>query len=282
MLFSCVSKYDGIDIVGEYYNVGNAYFKLKDYKKAEEYYKKVLSLDEDHNDARFNLAETNMMLSDYRSARTNVDVLLRKDKKNLKIKKLAAYLDYSEGDLAGALKKYKEVYLSGDVSVEVRKNIVRLYYQLNKPEDAVLYIEELLEESEDKDLYYIGGKVFQGSGDIERSIELFETSKDLGNTSVDLLNSLLENYRELSDYENQKKIIKMKLSSDEDKAKNLFDLAYILLVNENNFSEGFTVLEEAVNSGFNDKESIDKLIENPDLIESDKVRSLFLDKDVIE
>lgn len=281
--FSCVSKYSGLDIVGEYYNVGNAYLKLEDYDKAEEYYLKVLELDEDHNDARFNLAEVNMMKSDFNQARKNVDILLRKDRKNLKVKKLAAYLDYSEGNLEKALKKYRDVYLNGDVSMEVRENIVKLYYQLDKPDEAVPLIEEMLEESEDKDLYYVGGKIFQKIGDIEKSVSFLEASLELGNNSFELLDSLFDNYVSLSDYDNQKKIIKVQLSRDiEDKAGKLFKLASILLINDNDFSEGYTVLEEALNSGFNKKDLAEELLEIPDLIESDKIRDLFVEKGVLE
>lgn len=52
-----------------YYNLGNCYFKLKEYPKAILYYERSLKLDPTNNDARFNLKIANQQITD------NIDVI---------------------------------------------------------------------------------------------------------------------------------------------------------------------------------------------------------------
>ncbi len=283
-LVSCVSSPKSLDLSAEYYNLGNAYLKLGDIQKAKDYYLKVLELDYTNNSARFNLVEISVKLTDFVSAREHLDYLINIDKDNIKVKKMFAYVYYVEGNLQESLACYLDVYVMGDVSYDVRLNIVKLYYQLELYSEAALYIDDLLFEDENLDTYFLAGVVFHESVDLNNAVLYYEKCIDLGSTDADLLNRLTIIYENLSDIYNLKRVLNISIDNDisDDRNLNLFKLAKILLVGENNFSEGYSVLEDALMQGFNDEDRALGLLEEPNLMEVDKIRQLFIENEVLE
>lgn len=78
ILFSCVTKRDEADIANEFYNVGNAFFDLEDYDKAEDYYLRVLDIDQDFHKARYNLIYIYVHRKNFSKAENNVKYLQKR------------------------------------------------------------------------------------------------------------------------------------------------------------------------------------------------------------
>lgn len=279
-----MTKADDSDIAVEYYNVGNAFFEIEQFDKAIQYYEKVLDIDPNFHKARYNLIHIYISKSDFKNANANVNYLASVQDDNLKIKKLAAYVAYSDGELELALELYMDIFERGDTSNEIRLNIVKLYYQLENYKEALFYIDELLLNKEDSDLYYMAGLVASAAGDLEIAVAFYESCIELGGKDKDLLSNTLDIYEQLSDTQNQKIILELIINSTEGDVKSnaLYSLAKIYLITDNNFSEGYSSLESAISQGFKNSSKALELLSSPDLIEIDKIRLLFTDNKILE
>jgi tetratricopeptide (TPR) repeat protein len=285
LLFSsCITNEERVDIVIEYYNVGNAFFEADQLEKAAEYYKKVLNIDSDYHKARYNLIHLQIKQSDFKSANKNIRYLKELDAMNLKIKKLEAYIRYSEGDLENALDLYLEAYYGGDVSEDLRLNIVKLYYQLGFYDEAITFVSDLLVGKEDKSLYYLAGLVAEGSEDFDIATKYYQSYITLGGDSLEVLKSLVVIYESQKDYDNLKLILELLIDNKDEelKADSLFKMALIVLLHNNDFSLGYDFLEDAIDAGFDSVDRIEELLNEPDLIELDKIRQLFIENKIIK
>ncbi len=279
-----MTKTDESDIAVEYFNVGNAFYEIDQFGKAIEYYDKVLKIDPDFHKARYNLVYIYVSREDFKTANKHINYLYITGDDNLRIKKLSAYIKYSEGKLDDSLGLYLDVLDSGDNSDDIRFNIVKLYFQLEDYENALDYVKELILGKEDVDLYYMAGLIADNARDLDLAIDYYETCIELGGKEKDLLGNVLDIYLELSDFENQKKILGLiAQSSDGDvKANALFDLSKISLITDNDFSQGYGYLESAIEAGFKNIQKVNELLDIPDLIEKDKIRLLFTDKEILK
>lgn len=283
LLVSCVSNEGGVDLAVEYYNVGNAFFEVDQFKKAEEYYEKVLAIDTDFHKARYNLIYLQIALSNFQSAIKNINYLKELDATNLRIRKLEAYIEYSEGDLDNALNLYLSVYNSGDISDEIRMNIIKLYYQLEEYDEALIFIAELLISNEDESLYYMAGLVAEGANNLKLSTEYFQSYLAVGGKDIEVLKKLSSIYESQEDYENLKSILLQIIDRKDEKftADTLFMMGWISLLKYSDFSVGYDFFVNAIAAGFKDKVKVEDLLKEPDLIEVDKIRQLFIEKKII-
>lgn len=284
LLTSCITNESRVDLAVEYYNVGNAFFEIDQLVKAGEYYEKVLKIDPDFHKARYNLIQLQVERSDFKSANKNIEYLKDLDALNLKINELDGYIKYSEGKLEDSLEIYLDVYSQGDVSKEIRLNIVKLYYQLELYDMALSFVDELLSDNEDESLYYLAGLVASGAEDFVLAAHYYESYLGLGGESEDVLLSLLSIYEDKDDYDNIEIILEIIINGkyEDLKAESLFKLAVIVLVQDNDFSLGYEYLVDSVKAGFSDVQLIEGLLVEPDLIEKDKIRQLFINEKILE
>lgn len=280
IFLSCVSNVSESDVATEYFNVGNAFYELKQYSKAEEYYVKVLKIDPKYHKARFNLIYSLVAQEKYKEASNNIDFLKKEDEFNLKIKELDAYLLYVKGDLLSSLNVYNELYKSGDTSKDIVFNIVKLNYQLQHYEVALVYLSELLNEYDDILFYEVASKVARDYGDKELASKYYEGYIEAGGKDLLMLHDLSIIYGDLKDYKNQGRILNLIIDNDDGKNKELkgstyFELGKIELLVNNDFKNGYDYLVNAIDFNFSNEIEIDSLLENPNLIEVEKIRELF-------
>lgn len=282
---SCVTRVDESGLAVEYFNVGNAFLEIEQFDKAVEYYNKVLDIDTDFHKARYNLIYIYVRRSDFKNAGKNIAYLELLGDENLKVKRLSAYVKYSEGKLEEALDLYVGVYNRGDHSEEIQLNIVKLYYQLGKYSEAMVFLEELLLGKEDAELFFLAALVAEGAGDLQLATEYYEVCIELGDVDEALYTNTLALYVLLDDFVNQKRILELIVgnSADDDQIANaFFELSKILLFEDNNFSEGYKSLESAIGAGFKDGDRALKLLNSPDLIDIEKIRALFMDNNILK
>jgi len=284
LLFSCVSNKEEIDIVLEYYNIGNAFYELDQFDKAEDYYLRVLKIDPDFHKARNNLVYIYVKKLQFDLAKENIQYLKNSDSENIVVKKLDAYVKYKEGNLKDSLNLYLEIYNGGDKSKSVAISIVKLYYQLNEFTKGLSLIETLIFDSEDSNLFFIAALLAEGAGNIEKAITYYENAIISGNKEEDIFTNLLALYKESKDYINQVRVLELIIKdfSGELKYNSLFLLSKIYFLENNDFSKGYSYLDKAITEGFNNKEEAEDLLKQPDLIEVDKIRQLFKENRILD
>lgn len=277
MLFSCVSTENEAELVSEYYNVGSAFFEIEQYEKAIEYYDKVLNLDKDMHKARYNLVHIYVATSDFDRAFSHINYLKERDEVNQKVKRLEAFLLYKYGDLSQSLELYSEVLKEGDVSYDVKLNIAKLHYQLEHYGEAITVLDDLLSSNKSKELFHMAGLSAEKNEEKSLAAQFYESALELGSDDMEILESLHSIYNDLSDYENLKNILELLLDTDKnEKGEIYFELGEIALFQDNNYKIGYDYLVNAADSGFDDETKIENLLNNPDLLEKDKIRDLFV------
>ncbi|MGL1894461.1 MAG: hypothetical protein OCD02_22740 [Spirochaetaceae bacterium] len=283
LLSSCVTDNSIEELSSEYFNVGNAFLELGDLEQSKKYYFKSLSINPDFHKSRFNLVEVLIGLSEFASAKENIDYLISKDFSNNKLKQQLAFLYYSEGLLRESIEEYLELYSTGYTSGDVKKNIVKLYYQLEEFEFALQFIDLMLLDNEDSEIYFIGGLTAESLGDSLLAISFFERSYNKGFKDLILLEHLADLYYSVTDAENFKNTLELIILSGDDarKSEAYFELAKVSLLWDNNFSKGFGYLEKAVSYGYNNKDNVLELLEQPNLIEVDKIRLFFEQNEIL-
>ena len=279
---SCRTTGESIDLSVEYFNIGNAYFKLEKLDKAEDYYLRSIDIDADYNSPRFNLSQIYISQSKFKLAKKQLFILYKQDQQNIKVNRMLGFCFYVEGNIDNSLKYYLAAYNLGDISKETKLNISKLYYQLGMYEDAKENISELLVEADDSTTIYMGGIIYEESGDQEEALRLYLLSMDMGLDSIDLYLKILNIYKLNNDYKGQEKILTILIDKDKDKAGYTFSLGYIYIINYNDFSKGYELIKKSIDLGFNSSTDAELLLNEPNLIEKDKIRQLFLDNKIIQ
>lgn len=279
MLFSCVSQKQAGDLSIEYFNIANGLMEIDKIDEAIEYYNKSLDIDYTNNSSRYNLSLAYVKAGKFDLAIEHIDLLLLGDSRNNEVLSLKAYSLYKVGDFQESLKIYKKLDGIRKNDSHVKLNISKVLYQLEYYDEALGHVVSVIDDSNDieiKMLYQMAGKISYKLENLSESIKYYELYLDEEGSDTDVLLMIKDIYVELEDVKSEKKIIQKLLSVDdfEKKAELYFRLGEIYLM-ESDFSNGYENLRRSVEEGFNTKESIDKLLETPDLIEIDKIRELF-------
>ena len=120
LFFSCESTNLSVPVPGqsrvkllnifvEYYNLGEAYFKLEDYKKASEYYELAMRQKDLYWAAYYKLAKCYAFTSDWVKALNMYKKLLERDPENTSLKASVAYIYSMQGDFNKAITIYEEL-----------------------------------------------------------------------------------------------------------------------------------------------------------------------------
>ena len=97
------------NIYAEYYNLGESYFKLEDYKKAAEYYELAMKKKEQYWAACYKLAKCYAFTSDWNNAITMYKKILKRDPENASLKASVAYIYSMQGDFKNSILIYEEL-----------------------------------------------------------------------------------------------------------------------------------------------------------------------------
>ena len=110
------------NIYAEYYNLGESYFKLEDYKKAAEYYELAMKKKEQYWAACYKLAKCYAFTSDWNNALTMYKKILKRDPENASLKASVAYIYSMQGDFKNSILIYEELLQVQPKSQEYLEN----------------------------------------------------------------------------------------------------------------------------------------------------------------
>jgi len=124
------------NIFVEYYNLGEEYFKLKNYAKAAEYYIKASSNKDIHNAACFKAARSYALAKNWSKATGIYEEIVKKDKDNVSAKEALAYVYAMSNNFERSERLYLELATSNPNSAEVLVNYTIVLVTLEKYKEA--------------------------------------------------------------------------------------------------------------------------------------------------
>ena len=118
------SKVERHNILEEYFAIAKTYKDQENYKKAVEYYEKVLGDEEFYDFAFYEIAVCNVYLKNWDEAKTSFEELLERDPGNSTLKLSLAYIEAMRGNLEDAQMMYEQIVQEYPFDVEPLKNLV--------------------------------------------------------------------------------------------------------------------------------------------------------------
>lgn len=138
-------------IYNEYYNLGEGYFNLGDYKNAEKFYKQAMKNKNNYWGAYYKLGKCYAYQNDWHNALEVYVTLLERDPDNNSIKSALAYIYLMQNDYDNSSKLYKELIDNEPNNKEFLENYIALLLNqsevLDSNKDEIISKLNLLQEN---------------------------------------------------------------------------------------------------------------------------------------
>jgi tetratricopeptide (TPR) repeat protein len=179
-LAACGTDLTSRELAEEYFNLGNAFFRIGDYEASFEYYTRAVSLSREVPAAGFNLARLHERRGDYDLAVEVLDQLLLADPSNGLYRETRAYVLFRSGEESAAREEYAGLLAEYPGRVRIRYNLGLLELEADNPDRA----HEILEAGfpvadEDGEYLWIAAEAAYGTGDLDRAAEHLEVFRAL-------------------------------------------------------------------------------------------------------
>jgi tetratricopeptide (TPR) repeat protein len=272
-LASCATTSRQHDIAIEYYDIGNAWFELKKYDKAELYYNRALAFDRTMNASVYNLAVLYVETGKPAKALPILQKLLESDPKNVRVLSALAYANARAGENEEALRIYGDILPLVPFDAVSFFNYAVLLRGAGRLEEARAWFSKVVEAGGDDP------EALFNLGSVEASLELHEKAvshlesylikKPDDQFALRLLASL---YARTAYYQKSLDTLDRLLRTAPGDAQALFERAYILLTAVADEKEGLAALDKAFAAGFSDEKRFDDLLAEKDLVNPDAVK----------
>ena len=112
------------NIYVEYYNLGESYYKLEDYKKAAEYYELAMRKKDQYWASYYKLAKCYVFNSEWNNALPMYKKILQRDPENASIKASIAYIYSMQGNFKQSKKVYNELLEAQPTNQDYLENYI--------------------------------------------------------------------------------------------------------------------------------------------------------------
>lgn len=285
LLFSCASA-PGVPpevLAAEYYNLGNAYFQLKKYKEAGEYYQKALSYDRNNTQALYNLARSLAEQGQWTDAGSRLQTLKEKDPDNLLVLKTMAYLKYLEKDKDATLEHYRQVISAGGADQETWRNAGLVAWEVGDKDSAMEYLENFRKGggTEPGILVILGGLMLSAGKDLEGA-ELLSVQKEALGADGEAALSLVKAWIRLKQYDQALSAYELLHAADQKKGTKRpevwFEAGSLVWTELQDPNKALDFFRRALDQGFSDSVVLRTLLDRNDLVRRDAVAALFREK----
>lgn len=259
-LAGCATGVPEAEVADVYFKLGNAYFELRQFDNAVSAYTQALSFDESLARASYNLAQVYLESGRIEEARDILDDLLEDDPDNSIVLSTLGWAYYLEGELERALEVYRRVHerLPGDVDALYNK--AALLRRLDRHEEALeafLELQELEPSTEYlsaiADLY----ELLDRPAEAVKYLERYVTESD---KAVEERVSLADLYADVRDYGKSVAMYEEALDRmEQPDPQVLFRKGRVLLAFIEDFEEGLASIRGAFQAGFSDAEAVTEL-----------------------
>lgn len=270
---SCRSMPERDEMALVYYNLGNAYSELGRSSDAGEAYERAFALNSSLIKAGYNLGRIRVETGRYKEGIKIFKDLLNQDTGNHLVMSALAWAYYKNGDSGKAITLYKSIMEEDPVNKDALYNSALLLSFKDDYKDAYPYLKELdtLGEADSYVYKYLG--IAEKELEISSGASWLEKAAESKPGDTEILNLLAEAYSNEKRYgkavETYDKLISMHKTGDL-----LFKKAFILLVYIEDYDTGLPVLEEALSQGLSDSTDLSTLIDYPDLLFPDRIKTV--------
>lgn len=160
------------NIAAEYFNIGEEYYKLENYKKAIEYFSKIENMETYSLSVKYKLALCYVKNSEWDNAIDCFKELLKYDPTNVSLKSSLAYTYAKDLKLAEASKIYEEIIQENEYDSIALKNYILVQIAAENTEK----VEELKEIFREK--FPLDDSLNKISEDAEKIIESINKKKE--------------------------------------------------------------------------------------------------------
>ncbi len=287
VLSSCVFAPSRKEFANVYFNLGNAYMRLGEAENAAKAFLKAAEYDKKFGAANFNLAKSYIMSERYGDALDVLDGLAKQDPDNATILSAQAYCYYKLENRDKAYELYLQILEREPDNYAARFNYASLLAEegyLPEAMETYQQLEAFSASETDAQLYFEMAKVSYSAEDYGKAVQYGEKALSLDTDNIEINRFLLLPYEKGEYYakflETADIVINYNLSHDSgiknsENAELYFKKSDILLNHTGNFAQGAAQLKKAIAAGFEDKDRLQTLYDNKELLNSDEIRSII-------
>jgi tetratricopeptide (TPR) repeat protein len=263
-------------MAGEWYDLGVAWQDKGDWKKAGEAYSRALALDPSLAAASFNLARALAESGDYAGSLKALDGLAKRDPGNVRVISARAYALHEIGDDKAALEAYRAVLELDPYAPDAAYNAALLELAAGDARAAADRLRPLTEaKPEDGEALALLGAALDKSGSPDGALEAYEKARALDKADAASLERIGELREGRKEYSEAMDAYAAAVKKDAKAASAWFSLARLRLSVAGDGEQGLDALKSALDSGFVDKDKAAALLDEPNLVEREKVVELL-------
>jgi tetratricopeptide (TPR) repeat protein len=260
-LAGCLSGKMRRELAAEYFNLGNAFFELKNYDRAMALYQRALSYSDSLPENSYNLARVYISQENYEEAFKVLVGLLAVDPENLILLQTLAYAQAKSGSTGDAIVTYRRILSFSGGNIITLYNLSVLYEAEENREEAYRYLKTAYDISpEDADVLGRLGRLEAQYGDPLTAISYLQSYMEKKADDVDTALFLCGLYKNQGLYAEALKLIETVLPRAASQPLVLFEQAYLLLTKAEERVKGLEALTKALEAGFVDKDKAGSLL----------------------
>ena len=282
LFVSCLTGKMRRELAAEYFNLGNAFFELKNYDRAMALYQKALSYSDSLPENNYNFARVHISQERYGEAIAILEELLAGDPENLILLQTLAYAQAKSGATDDAVLTYHRILSLSDGNVITLYNLSVLYEGEEKPEEAYRYLQTAYGIApDDAGVLNRLGRLEAGYGSPETAISYLQAYMEKKTDDAEAALFLSDLYKKQGLYAEALSLIETILPRAAENPAILFDEAFLLLTKAGERSKGLDSLTKALEAGFADKDRAAQLLLEASPAVLKDVQSLLVAKGVL-
>ena len=271
----------------EYYNLGNAYYKIKDYDRAIDFFQNSIEHDPELLHAHYNLSLA--LIQQGRGAEANIALLelLEKDPDNTAVLQIIGYSLYVQSKGEEALEVFDRILAlqTNDLNALYNRGIV--LWELNRKIEAENSFRELLGfvSAENQELYpdtlFNLSKLLLEIGEKKEALGYLEEYVEWESNDIEGFKLLAQAYRAEENYGKALKTYEQILALDSEQSEIWMDKAEILLTKIEDPLAGLEAVDQAIILGFDDNKRFEDLLNDPGLVEKEALKAVLEQWDLL-
>jgi predicted Zn-dependent protease len=282
VLFTCASNIKKEDLAREYYNIANAYYGMKKYADANQYYKRAIELDSTFSTGKYNYAQSLLKINEFDTACLILEDLSSQDSQNTLILTLLGYAYHSQKKDDKALATFEKILSLSPDNATALYNSGIILWKTGKMEDAQKRFERAISLApDDLDVVFNLGNLFFDLGNYEKAISTLGRYLEKKTTDEKVFLLYARSYAKLNEYAPALEAYDQLLVINNRNKDAWFEKAEILLTKVKDPDKGLLALSQALDAGFADNERIALFYNSADLLEKDKVKKILEDKKLL-
>lgn len=261
LVSSCATPVERRELAEEYFNLGNAYFELQDYERSYRYYRRAIALTDEVPAAGFNLARLHLERGEEEEALEVLGQLLAGDPDNLLVLETRAYVLYRLGAVDQARLQYRSILELSSAHGRAAYNLGVLEIEEGEYTDAAAVLTEYLPYARDDGEYrWLLAEALFLAGHEEEALRELDNFRSIAGDDQDELERLAERFADWEYYLATLEIIDLLSEERWSRVVPAWAHARALLLGSEEFDQGASALERALEAGFSDEEALDELL----------------------